>query len=102
MQNMALDNGVNMAVDFVADATGGKGIVSRRGGGKFRHLSTRNLWTQKTVQNNVFTSRKTLGDNHVADLGTKHLEEPKLKLFLAMMGGHASEGRSELALRAAV
>ena len=47
---MASDLGADLDLDVFVDATAGKGIATRRGVGKVRHLHTFTLWVQKLVQ----------------------------------------------------
>ena len=44
---MLADMGVNMKIRLRTDASAAKGIASRRGLGKVRHIEVHQLWLQK-------------------------------------------------------
>eukprot|EP00971_Amphidinium_carterae_P197222 3914579-Amphidinium_carterae.1 len=57
------------------DSSAAKGITSRLGTGKVRHLSARHLWLQDKVRNGeVEQILKIKGETNVADMQTKALE----------------------------
>ena len=43
------DLGVNMSITILTDASAAKGIASRRGLGKVRHIEVNQLWVQERV-----------------------------------------------------
>lgn len=102
MVALARDYGVELFPRVFADATAGKGIAQRRGAGKIRHIHTPALWVQGAIADRRLTIHKWPGERNPADLGNKHLDGPKIRQFMEMMGCYAAAGRSSLALRAAV
>ena len=66
---------MNFKLPLVArtDSSAGKGIASRVGVGKVKHLSLRELWLQDVVQQGRVVIRKEPTKTNVADLGTKAL-----------------------------
>ena len=84
------------------DATAGKGIAERRGVGKVRHFHTPLLRLQRAVQQRLIKAAKIPGADNVSDIGAKYVDGTLLRRHLAAMGFVARQGRSKLALRAAL
>ena len=74
---MAKDLGADLGLDIYVDATAGKGIASRRGVGKIRHLHTSTLWVQRLVQDKECAIKKIAGEDNPGDFGTKHLDSKR-------------------------
>ena len=91
------DFGVELKGRLSTDSSAGKGIASRIGLGKVKHLHTQFLWVQERVANNDFTLRKVGTDDNVGDLMTKYLDRPKLDKFTHKLGYTFRPGRHELA-----
>ena len=103
LKTLLEDYGITeVAIRLCCDATAGKGIAERRGVGRVRHLHTPLLWLQSAVQRKLLQLHKVSGEENPADLGTKHVEGPKMWRFLRAMGHFAVQGRSDLALKAAL
>ena len=98
---MAKDLGQSMGLVVRTDSSAAKGIASRRGVSKVRHLHTPCLWVQQRVFRRDLTVEKVAGPLNVADLGTKPLAAAEMHTFLARCGISFKEGRHGLALRAA-
>ena len=98
---MAKDFGVDMKVRVWTAATAGKGIASRRGLGRTRHIHTRYLWVQQKVHKKEVELKKEATKDNVADLMTKHLTEVRMKELMKRLGSESRLGQSGLALRAA-
>ena len=64
---------------LLMDSSAGRAILRREGVGKIKHLSTRVLWTQQVVKRRDAAVGTVLGDENIADLGTKPLAGPRLK-----------------------
>ena len=60
-----------MNVKVYVDSTAAKGITSRVGIGKVRHLEVRYLWLQEAVQQRAVQVLKIRGDQNPADVMTK-------------------------------
>jgi hypothetical protein len=99
---MARDMGLALKTRIHVDATAGKGIASRRGCGKIRHLHTQTLWVQRAVGDKVVELCKVDGLKNVADLGTKHLDRQRMWTLMAALSCFPVQGRSSLALKAEV
>ena len=80
------------------DSSAAKGIASRRGVGKVRHLHTPLLWVQNLVAQKKLDVRKIDGKKNIADLGTKDLDQSKMQQFLSGCGYEFRNGRHPLAL----
>ena len=83
------------------EAAAAKGICSRIGLGRIRHLSTTLLWLQGYIKKKLIEIRKVLGTENSADLGTKDVGEAIMRKMLGKCGYVERSGRHPLALRAA-
>jgi hypothetical protein len=99
---MARDMGEKLLLEIETDSSASKGIASRRGVGKIRHLHTPLLWVQAKVQHGDIKVKKISGKENCADMGTKHLGQSDVIRYLEECGFFFPEGQSKLALRAAV
>ena len=102
MKSLALDLGFSLGLRLFTDSAAAKGICSRRGCGRVRHLETPLLWVQKALEERKFTLLKIDGKVNPADLGTKHLDGTTMLGHLSRLSCAIRGGRSQLALRAAV
>ena len=97
---MAKDLGADLGLDIYVDATAGKGIASRRGVGKIRHLHTSTLWVQRLVQDKECAIKKIAGEDIPGDLGTKHLDSKRMWRLTKLLGIEPREGKSGIAKKA--
>ena len=97
---MAKDLAVELAPRVKVDANAAKGIASRRGVGKVRHLHVATLWLQECILSRRLRIDKEPGSTNVADLGTKHLGAGTLQVLMRLSGLRTLTGNSALALRA--
>ena len=102
MANMFLDYGLSVKVELLGDATAASGIACRRGVGKVRHLETSTLWLQRLVLDQKVKLARQPGASNMADIGTKHVPATLMWQHLSSMGYEAREGKSGIALRAAL
>lgn len=102
MAAMIVDLGLRKEVRIWCDATAGKGIASRRGCGKVRHLHTPSLWLQRAVSEGRLSLHKVAGPLNPSDLGTKHVSSEEMWSHLGRMNIYRVEGHSKLALKAEV
>ena len=86
MLAVAKDLGIELNGRLFTDSAAAKGVLSRRGCGKVRHLETPTLWVQKAVQDKRFTLRKVEGKKNPADLGAKHVDQAIMLKHLCFMG----------------
>ena len=63
--------GFHVVLRLHTDSSAAKGIMTREGTGKIRHLSVRILWIQQVVKKKEAELIKVLGLENPADLGTK-------------------------------
>ena len=95
------DIGIPLRGNVWTDSATGKGIASRRGLGKVRHIDASYLWIQERVASQDFNLAKVTGEENVADLMTKHLDVETAERFLEMLGISSLAGRSSQQLRVA-
>jgi hypothetical protein len=100
--SMARDWGREMKLHVYTDSSAAKGIASRRGAGRIRHLHTALLWVQGKVADKSMRVFKVRGEDNVADLGTKHLSRGVLEKHVVACGYAFERGESSTALRAAL
>ena len=93
-QAVLRDMGVSVQLRVHTDAEAARGIASRVGLGKTRHVAVHLLWVQERVRSGDITLLRVRGDSNVADLLTKHLDSAKMNKFLELLGAKFSEGRS--------
>ena len=65
-------------VKIKTDASAAKGIASRRGAGKVRHIEVSQLWIQQEVATGRIKIVKVKGVDNVADILTKHVDNATL------------------------
>ncbi len=90
------DLGISVKARLMTDSSAGKGIASRIGLGKVKHLHTQYLWVQERVRAKDFTLHKVSTHDNVGDLMTKYLERPKLDKFMEQLGFVIKAGRHKL------
>ncbi len=100
--SMAKDLGIDLKGRIYTDSSAAKGIASRRGLGKTRHIHVNYLWIQERLNAGDFKLYKERTDNNVADLFTKYLEQSKLNKFVKQLSYAFLEGASKLTLKAAM
>ena len=101
LQALARDFGVELSVTVHVDSTACKGVASRRGVGKIRHLHVQVLWVQAAVQEKKINIMKVAGAANSADLGTEHLAQREMLSCMTRAGLRFERGRSAIALQAA-
>ena len=83
---MAKDLGDELTLDLRTDSSASKGMASRVGLGKVRHLDTALLWLQHHVNKKKIRIHKEAGSNNLADVGTKDVTEEIMKKMMNLMG----------------
>ena len=91
---MFMDVGVRLAVYVHTDAEAAKGIASRTGLGRLRHISVHYLWVQERVKNGDISLKKVKGTSNPADLLTKHLDANKIKTYMSTIHLQCQAGRA--------
>ena len=89
------DMGIGVGVEIHTDATAAKGIASRRGLGRVRHIDVQFLWVQEKVANGDFSLHKVRGEFNPADLLTKHVNRSTLERMMKLFNLQCMSGRSE-------
>ena len=97
VQSMFVDMGIQLELEVHTDAEAAKGIASRRGLGKVRHVAVHYLWVQERVAAGDLVLRKVLGKLNPADVLTKHLDSVSIKRNMSIFGIEVTEGRSAIA-----
>jgi len=88
------DLGYKLDLEILTDASAAKGIASRRGLGKTRHVDVHFLWVQARVHRGVLAVSKVWGGDNPADLLTKYLTRDKMNRCMLTFGLEYKEGRS--------
>ena len=89
------DFGISVQGRIHIDSSAAKGIASRTGLGKVRHISVHLLWVQERLRNKDFELFKCKGTDNVADLQTKHLSREDNERLSFGWGAVYMDGRSE-------
>ena len=72
------DLGVEVGISLYTDSSAAKGIASRRGLGKVRHIELSELWLQDQVAKGRIRVHKISGDDNFADSFTKHSNRDRI------------------------
>ena len=68
------------------DSSAARGILSRRGVGRLRHLNCRVLWLQNLVGEKLLVVKAVLGAINPSDIATKRLSISRLESLLYLFG----------------
>ena len=96
---MAADFNQKKGLKIQTDSTAAKGIGTRRGLGKTRHIETRSLWVQHKIANGDLMLEKIRGTVNVAGLLTKHVDAKTCEKYMTMIGQEYRPGRLRNAKR---
>ena len=91
------DFGIKVRCRVHTDSTAAKGIASRTGLGRTRHIAVHLLWVQERIRNKDFELLKCKGTENPADLMTKHLDQTAVEKYAAQWGLLVRSGRSPVA-----
>ena len=97
IKGIAKDVGLDFSITLSTGSSAAKGIATRKGLGKVKHLETRTLWVQDKIDEGIVVVKKIGGDRNVADILTKYLSSPRLRSLLAELPVAEVEGRHSLA-----
>ena len=97
IKSMMADLGFRMDLEILTDASAAKGIASRRGLGKTRHVAVHYLWVQEKVRRGDLVVSKVWGGDNPADLLTKYLTRDKIDRCMLTFGLEYMAGRSAIA-----
>ena len=96
IRSMLRDMGVNIGLHVFTDAEAARGIATRRGLGRTRHIEVHYLWVQERVASKDIVLHRVKGQANPADLLTKHLDRSKIhehmnRFNFMYMSGRAHE-----------
>ena len=94
LRAMYRDLGIELKLNLITDATGAKGIATRRGLGKLRHVEVHLLWLQQLVASGDFKVLKVDGKQNPADLYTKYLSQDDMKKHMRRIHFWPADGRA--------
>ena len=83
IRNIMTDMGVESKIKIKTDASAAKGIASRRGAGKIRHIEVSQLWIQDKVAKGEIEIIKVHTKENLADALTKHVGSEELSRHIA-------------------
>ena len=89
--------GVELDCMVLSDSSAARGMCSRRGLGKTRHVQTRYLWVQQKLKEKEFELVAVGTDKNVADLCTKPLSAETCWKHMHALGQYAKTGKSSAA-----
>ena len=93
LKTMMSEWGLPLNLILYSDSSAARGIVSRKGLGKTRHVQSRYLWIQEKVGSKELAVEAVGTDNNLADLCTKPLTPDQCWKHMARMGQKAVDGR---------
>jgi hypothetical protein len=94
LQNLLLETGLSLHIRAYSDSSSAISIASRKGPGKLRHISLRELWVQGEVRSKKVSLVKIPGTANPADLGTKHLGREAFEKCRELVGLLGTEDMS--------
>ena len=90
------DMGIQETVTLYTDSSAAKGISSRRGLGKVRHIELNQLWLQDQVARGKVDVRKIRGEDNISDSLTKHSNPERIKQTMMGVLQKVVHGRHEI------
>ena len=93
LAGMLADFGVNTQVCISTDSSAAKGISSRRGLGKVRHIELAELWLQEQTAKGKIVVYKISGDDNFSDSLTKHATADRVEQTLRHTSQRIASGR---------
>ena len=90
------DIGLNLAIDLHTDSSAAKGIASRRGLGRVRHIELCELWLQDQVARGKITLHKVSGADNFSDSLTKSASNERIMQSMKMTTHELRAGRHEI------
>ncbi|CAK9017766.1 Retrovirus-related Pol polyprotein from transposon TNT 1-94 [Durusdinium trenchii] len=97
IREMFREWGVELDCMVLSDSSAARGMCSRRGLGKTRHVQTRYLWVQQKLKEKEFELVAVGTDKNVADLCTKPLSAETCWKHMHALGQFAKTGKSAAA-----
>ena len=97
LQSLLCEIGIKSSITVRTDSASAKGMSSRVGLGKTRHVAVNLLWVQQRVRRGDISISKIPGLTNPADLFTKYLTGPRIVELSEQLNQVRREGRHELA-----
>merc|ERR1711873_396536 len=91
-RSLLSDLGCSVRVVVFTDSSAAKGMASRKGLGKVRHVEVNQLWVQQKVGNGEIELQKVEGAQNLADALTKYVEHESMVKHMSGTGQYVSEG----------
>ena len=85
---------VKVIVRFDSDSSAARGMCSRRGLGKTRHVQIRFLWVQQKVKDKEIDLRAVSTHDNLSDVCTKPVSQNLCSKHMKALGQYVREGRS--------
>ena len=101
VQSLLADWLVNVGITVASDSSAARGLASKRGLSKTRHIATRYLWLQERVRRREMKLVKVTTEKNRGDAFTKALMGPRLDALVKRLALRHHEGAGD-ALRAAI
>ena len=96
VKSMHSEMGIPVRIRVSTDASAAKGIASRRGLGKVRHIEVHQLWVQDKVASGEIEVRKVDGKGNLADMLTKHVSNEDIRAHMFNTRQMYAEGRHDI------
>ena len=93
VRGMLRDSGITLGITLCTDSSAAKGIASRRGLGKVRHIELAELWLQDQVARGKIKIEKIRGDDNFSDSLTKHSNPERISQTLRNTYQRLARGR---------
>ena len=95
MLSMQQDIGIHTKLHVYTDAEAARGIATRRGLGRTRHIDVHLLWVQEKVAHEAFALHRVHGKSNPGDLMTKHLDSNTMIQHMTRNGIVYRDGRAD-------
>ena len=95
IQALLEDLGIKVRIRLWVDAEAAKGIASRCGLGRVRHMETKFLWLQEAVNSKKLELCKVWGQENPADIATKPKSYKEMADQVARLGGRILRRENE-------
>ena len=96
IRSMHREMGIPLRIRVNTDASAAKGIASRRGLGKVRHVEVHQLWVQDKVATGDIEVRKVDGKTNIADGLTKHITAEDIRVHMGYTQQSYTQGRHDI------
>ena len=97
IRELLKEMGVAKKIVISCDSSAAKGILSRRGSGKVKHLEGRQLWLQERIGRKETTLEKIPRTQNVGDALTHHWSKAANAQHMLKMGANVNKGNEDTA-----